>query len=55
MEADFHIADEAELILPLLPSGNFACAGYLVSLWPFLALNDIELDFVTFFQTFVAV
>ncbi len=44
-----------KLILPLLPSGNFSCACDLIGLWPFLALNDIELDIVSFFQAFVAV
>ena len=41
--------------MPLLPSGNFACAGDLIGLRSFLALDDIELDIIPFFQAFVTV
>jgi len=45
------------LILPLLPSGNFPFtrASYLIGLWPFLPLDNVELYIVTFFQAFVAI
>lgn len=42
-------------IVLLFPSGNFSRARNLIGLRPLLALDDIELDLVAFFQTLIAV
>ena len=33
---------------------GFLQPGYVIGLWAFGSLNDVEFDFVTFFKTFVA-
>lgn len=37
------------------PSGNFPRAYDLVGLWPFLALDNVEFDFVTLLQALITI